>query len=60
MIVIRKILHKRVSGGLFLNMFSKANTNVKLQIKPIRGIQVLHSSHGQFSGFRFLTSFLKV
>ena len=56
----KKILHKRVSGGLLLNVFSKTNTHLKLQIRPTYGIQVLHSLHGQFSGFHFLIPFLKV
>ena len=52
-------LHKRVSGALLLNVFSKTSTNLKFQIKPTCDIQVLHSLHGQFPGFHFLISFLK-
>ena len=31
-------LHKRVSGALLLNLFSKTSTNLKFQIKPTCGI----------------------
>ena len=36
--LVKKTLHKRVSGGLLLNVYSKTSTNSKLQIKPICGI----------------------
>lgn len=35
---VKKTLRKKVSGGLLLNVFSKINANLKLQIKPKCGI----------------------
>ena len=48
-------MHEK-NACVFINEY---NLQIKLQIKPTRGIYVLHILHGQFPVFDFLISFLK-